>query len=146
MKTKILFSSVAILFVLFVTSCQQKNNEATKTSVIDTTGFAQFQAWKAMQAQPAPAPIAATTHRTTTARRHTTSMSSSSSNAANVSQKKGWSKAAKYSVIGGGGGAVLGALLNGRNRVAGGVIGGVVMGTAGYLYGRSRDRKDGRIQ
>jgi hypothetical protein len=61
-----------------------------------------------------------------------------------VAKKKGWSNAAKYSVIGGGAGALGGAVINKRNRVAGGVVGGVVLGGLGYVIGRAKDKKEGR--
>ncbi len=54
------------------------------------------------------------------------------------------SKTAKGAVIGGAGGAVVGAVVNKRNRAAGAVIGGVVGGAAGAVIGRSQDKKDGR--
>ena len=73
------------------------------------------------------------------------SMTSSTTNEAKVAKKKGWSKAAKYSVIGAGSGAILGAVINKRNRVAGGIIGGVLGGGVGYGIGRSNDKKDGRL-
>ena len=71
-------------------------------------------------------------------------MSSSTTNQAKVEKKKGWSKAAKYGAIGGGTGVVLGAVINKKNRVAGGAIGGAVLGGIGYLWGRSKDKKEGR--
>lgn len=43
-------------------------------------------------------------------------------------------------------GAILGAVINKKNRVAGGVIGGVIGGGVGYGIGRSQDKKDGRVQ
>jgi len=58
--------------------------------------------------------------------------------------KKGWSKAAKGAVIGGAGGAVIGAVINKRNRAAGAAIGGVIGAGGGYVLGRSMDKKDGR--
>jgi pantothenate kinase len=71
-------------------------------------------------------------------------MSSSTTNEAKAPEKKGWSKAAKYGVIGGGTGVVLGAVINKKNRVVGGTVGGVVLGGLGYLLGRSKDKKEGR--
>lgn len=58
--------------------------------------------------------------------------------------KKGWSKAAKGAVIGGASGAVIGAVVNKRNRAAGAAIGGVIGAGGGYVIGRSMDKKDGR--
>ena len=60
-------------------------------------------------------------------------------------QKKGWSAAAKDGAIGGAAGAAAGALLDKDSRVFGGVLGGLVGGGAGYLIGRARDRKTGRV-
>lgn len=60
--------------------------------------------------------------------------------------KKGWSKAAKGTLIGAGSGAVVGAVVSKNSRGKGAVIGGVVGGTAGYLLGRSKDKKDGRVR
>jgi len=71
-------------------------------------------------------------------------MNSSTTNEAKSTKKKGWSKAAKYAVIGGAGGAVTGAIINKKDRVKGAVIGGVVLGAGGYIFGRSQDKKDGR--
>jgi hypothetical protein len=58
--------------------------------------------------------------------------------------KKGWSKAAKGAVIGGVGGAVIGGVINKRNRAAGAAIGGVIGAGGGYVLGRTMDKKDGR--
>lgn len=71
-------------------------------------------------------------------------VNNSSGNNGTTAQKKGWSKAAKGAVIGGAGGAVVGAVVNKRNRGAGAVIGGVLGGAVGYGIGRSKDKKDGR--
>jgi outer membrane lipoprotein SlyB len=59
-------------------------------------------------------------------------------------QKKGWSKAAKGAVIGGAGGAVVGAAVSNK-RGKGAIIGGVVGAGTGYIIGRSKDKKDGRV-
>ncbi|MHA4808925.1 glycine zipper 2TM domain-containing protein [Flavitalea flava] len=70
--------------------------------------------------------------------------------ATNVSQqenppKKGWSAAAKDATIGGAAGAAAGALLDKNNRWVGGGIGAALGAGAGYLIGRARDRKTGRV-
>ncbi len=52
-----------------------------------------------------------------------------------------WSPQAKGAVIGGGSGAILGAVINKRNRAVGGVVGGVVGGAAGYGIGKHVDNK-----
>lgn len=59
--------------------------------------------------------------------------------------KKGWSAAAKDATIGGAAGAAAGAILDGNNRLVGGVIGAALGTGAGYLIGRARDRKTGRV-
>ena len=71
-------------------------------------------------------------------------MNSSSTHTAEVAKKTGMSKAAKGAIIGGAGGAILGAVINKKNRVLGGVLGAVIGGGAGYGIGRSKDKKDGR--
>jgi len=52
-----------------------------------------------------------------------------------------WSPQAKGAVIGGGSGAILGAVINKRNRAVGGVVGGVVGAGAGYAIGKHIDNK-----
>jgi YmgG-like glycine-zipper protein len=62
-----------------------------------------------------------------------------------VVRKKGWSSAAKGTAIGAASGAVLGAVLSkDHNRAKGAVIGGAAGAAGGYLYGRHRDKKNGR--
>ena len=56
-------------------------------------------------------------------------------------QKKKLSPQAKGTIIGAGAGALGGALINKRNRGAGGVIGGVVGAGAGYAVGKHVDNK-----
>jgi hypothetical protein len=52
-----------------------------------------------------------------------------------------FSPQAKGAVIGGGSGAILGAVINKRNRAVGGVIGGVVGAGAGYAVGKHVDNR-----
>ncbi|WP_046244740.1 YMGG-like glycine zipper-containing protein [Hymenobacter terrenus] len=56
-------------------------------------------------------------------------------------ERRGWSPQAKGAVIGGGSGAILGAVINKRNRAVGGVVGGVVGAGAGYAIGKHTDNK-----
>ncbi len=56
----------------------------------------------------------------------------------------GWSNAKKGAVVGGAGGAVVGAVINKRNRAAGAVIGGVLGGAVGYGLGKKKDNKDNK--
>ena len=57
--------------------------------------------------------------------------------------KKGWSKKAKYTAIGAGVGTATGVAV-GKNDSKSGVIGGVVGAGAGYIYGKKKDKKEGR--
>lgn len=150
---KRLLQLLSILFAagIFITACNTNPVTAKGNSYEDTVGFAEFQAvkmaefnaWKAMNKEPG-----LFTH--TVIKKSPSSgnekivMTSSSTNEAKVAKKKGWSKAAKYSVIGGVSGATLGAVINKKDRVKGGVIGGVVLGGLGYILGRSEDKKDSR--
>ena len=143
MKKFISIISITAAIAVVMASC--KSNTGTPQVIYaDTTGFAQFKAWKAMSEQP----VVNTPQKTVAVKKSTvnksTTMTSSTSNEAMVAKKKGWSKAAKYSVIGGGAGAIGGAVINKRNRVAGGVVGGAVLGGLGYVIGRAKDKKEGR--
>jgi len=77
---------------------------------------------------------------------HRTYVSTSSNQShTTVVRKKGWSSAAKGTAIGAASGAVLGAALSkDHHRVKGAVIGGAAGAAGGYLYGRHRDKKNGR--
>ncbi len=148
MKKLLLYTSVVASLAIIVAACNTNPVAVTPLVNEDTTGFAQFKEMKAMEAQAlayknyqaANAPAA----RQAAASKNVT-MSSASTNEAKVAKKKGWSKSAKYAVIGGTGGAVLGAIINKRNPVKGAVIGAVVLGGGGYIFGRSQDKKDGRF-
>jgi len=141
MKRHLFNITLAMLAAILLVACGRNATADQQIMPADTAGFAQFQAWKAMVAQqaatPAPAPKPQVIYV-----KEQGSMSASSTHTAKT--KKGWSKAAKYSAIGAGGGAVLGAVINKKNRVAGAVIGGVLGGGLGYGIGRSQDKKDGR--
>jgi len=143
MKKILPIVAVLSIIAILITACNNRNTAAVPANV-DTTGFAQFQVWKAMNDQQAStaytAPVA---KRRTGSAVKTNTMSSSTTNTA--MKKKGWSKGAKYAAIGGGSGAILGAVINKRNRVAGGVIGAIIGGGAGYVFGHSKDKKDGRL-
>lgn len=77
---------------------------------------------------------------------HSTYVSTSSNpSRTTVVRKKGWSSAAKGTAIGAASGAVLGAVISkDHHRVKGAVIGGAAGAAGGYLYGRHRDKKNGR--
>ena len=143
MKKFIFIITITAAIAVVMAAC--KSNPGTPQIIYaDTTGFAQFKAWKAMSEEP----VVSTPQKTVAVKKatanKTTSMTSSTTNEAKVAKKKGWSNAAKYSVIGGGAGAIGGAVINKRNRVAGGVIGGVVLGGVGYAIGRAKDKKECR--
>lgn len=155
--------SIITATALVAASCNtnpRAGTDATKvnTTTTDTTGFAQFQQWKAQHELADPNQYGQTTQssksskqtvvyvpeRRTYSPSRRTVYTSSSSNTAKVYRKKGWSSAAKGAVIGGGTGAILGAVINKRNRVLGGVVGGVLGAGAGYGIGRHIDKKNGR--
>ena len=147
-----LFSFVAV--IALIAACNSKSDANTKSlAYTDTLGLADFQAWKMqnelkdprvyyIQGQEARTPVRKTS--STRASKSGSMNSASQYPAKTVVRKKGWSKAAKGGVIGAGSGAVLGAVINRRNRVAGGVIGGILGGGLGYVLGRNMDKKDGR--
>jgi hypothetical protein len=167
-----------------MTACNQLPEQSASTPVTqqlevsapDTTGLAQFEAWKAQnelgiqapvaQVQqsvaavrtPAPkakapvakAPVATQPQAPTPSSGEVASNNgtgtSESAGEAKAAQKKKISKAAKGAVIGGVVGAAGGAVINKQNRVLGAVIGGVVGAAGGYGVGRGMDKKDGRIE
>ena len=146
MKRKLSFITVIAALVVLMTACNTNPIGINKPANSDTTGFAQFKAWQAItneQKVPGQVYVAAKKSGGKTSAKNV-SMNSSTTNEAKVAKKKGWSKAAKYSAIGGGAGILTGAIINKRNRVAGGAIGGVLLGGVGYLFGRHQDKKDGR--
>ena len=61
-----------------------------------------------------------------------------------ANQDKGWSKAAQGTVVGAASGAVIGAVVS-KDKAKGAVIGAVIGGGGGYVLGRSKDRKSGRV-
>jgi Glycine zipper len=140
---KKVFYAAAIL-VAFA-SC--KNNQATdQTKVLaafkDSVEYAEFLKWKQAQAAEQIATPVVQKETKVVYR----NASNNNSCATTTAKKKGWSKSAKGAVIGGAGGAVVGAVVNKRNRAAGAVIGGVIGAGVGYGIGRGEDKKDGRIQ
>ncbi|HUR66312.1 MAG TPA: glycine zipper domain-containing protein [Chitinophagaceae bacterium] len=68
----------------------------------------------------------------------------SSTNEAKVTKKRGMSKAAKGAIIGGTAGAVTVGVITKSGK--GAVIGGVLGAGAGYIIGRKKDKRDGRVQ
>lgn len=155
---------VVIAAILLAACNTNTRTRAEVASSADTTGLAEFRAWKQQQEflnQMAAYQMAAGTasavnqpaYSQSSARRSTASRStasskrtvysSESSNAA-MAKKKGWSKAAKGAVIGGVAGGVAGAVIHKRNRAVGGVVGAVLGAGGGYAIGRGMDKRDGR--
>ena len=137
--------TITAAIAVVMAACNNNPFATQPVSYMDTTGFAQFRAWKALEKQE---PVKAVSSRApagkTVATNKNMSVTSSETHNAKVAKKKGWSKAAKYSAIGGGSGVVLGAVINKRNRVAGGAVGGLLGAGFGYLLGHLQDKKDGR--
>ena len=149
MKKFLSILAITAVAAVVITACNRTPVTTKAVSYEDTVGLAQFQDWKAMNERADANEAYMSSPKKSNARNYSTSnksgtMTSSSSHTAVAPKKKGWSKAAKYSAIGGGAGIVLGAVINKRNRVAGGIIGGVLGAGAGYGIGRSQDKKDGR--
>jgi hypothetical protein len=154
MKQPLLFIVIAIAAVVSVAAIVGISSN-TKMKKVDATELAQFEAWKetktleALETEKASYVAPKTTARSTAPKRtvsyQSPKMVSESQNAAKTTTtKKGWSKAAKATAIGAGAGAVLGAVINKKNRAVGAVIGGVLGGGGGYVIGRGMDKKDGR--
>jgi hypothetical protein len=154
MKQPLLFIVIAIAAVVSVAAIVGISSN-TKMKKVDATELAQFEAWKetktleALETEKASYVAPKTTARSTAPKRtvsyQSPKMVSESQNAAKTTTtKKGWSKAAKATAIGAGAGAVLGAVINKKNRAVGAVIGGVIGGGGGYVIGRGMDKKDGR--
>ena len=145
-------AAVLVLVTVFAIGCKNNSAPVSGTAVMtDTTGLAEFRNWKLQQqlaemqaAADMRAAAAVTPKRSSAPARQTVHMTSSSTNEAKVAKKKGWSKAAKYAVIGGATGAVGGAVINKKNPVKGAVIGAVILGGGGYIFGRSKDKQEGR--
>lgn len=136
--------------ILVDTSGMYKSNMMTDTgSVIETTTLTNGNKNTAV----ANRQTTNTNRSTTTNNNRSTARTSSNSNSNNsssgqtttVNRKRGWSKAAKDATIGGVGGAVIGAVVS-KNHVKGAIIGGVLGAGGGYILGRSKDKKSGRVQ
>ena len=139
--------------VLFASCVSKQSSDQSALNTIDTTGLAQYDAWKKQQEFAAQYAIyeAAVAKNTPAksnqavarkAKETTGSMSTSTSYPAKAAvKKKGWSNAAKGAVIGGVVGAAGGAVIYKKNRVLGGVIGGVVGAAGGFGIGKHLDKK-----
>jgi len=154
MKKLLPILSIAFFAIVLFTSCGSKqSSDQLAVNTIDTSGLAQFDAWKKQQefaaqyaiyqatvAKNTPVKSSQAVARKT--KETTGSMSTSTSYPAKTAEKKkGWSKAAKGAVIGGVVGAAGGAVIYKKNRVLGGVIGGVVGAAGGFGIGKHLDKK-----
>ena len=90
-----------------------------------------------------PKPVRYTAHRTTRAKTYRSSAAPTVVYQ-EAPRKKGWSAKAKGAVIGAGAGAIGGAIINGRNRPVGALIGGLLGAGAGTGIGAIIDHKNGR--
>ena len=135
------------------------NNELAKKKVIDSMNEitkvqymlpqAAMPAVQAQSAAPKVVYVSRSAKRSYSGYRRPVAQMPVYSQASNTYQqpapaKRGWSAKAKGAVIGGAGGAIAGAIINGRNRPVGALIGGVLGAGAGTGIGAIIDRKNGR--
>lgn len=125
-QIKIMIMKKVFLVLAVATTFVACKNRQEKTAGVDST---------TIQAAPAPVVVEKEVRYV---------QSPNTQNTTQVEQKKGMSKAAKGAIIGGVGGAVVGGVATKSTK--GAVIGGVVGATGGYIIGRSKDKKDGRVQ
>ena len=129
MKKLLLIPALAF----FVTACRDNSRtESAWTDAVMNSALVQTAADKEKATKA------------TTVNKERVVYTNSSNHAAQVEQKKGMSRSAKYAIIGGAGGAVIGGVAT--KSVKGAVIGGVVGAGGGYIIGRKKDKKTGRIQ
>ena len=154
MKKLLPILGIAFFAIVIFASCGSKqSSDQLAMNSVDTTGLAQFDAWKKQQdfaAQYAiyqesmakSTPVKSNQAVVRKTKETTGSMSTSTSYPAKAAvKKKGWSNAAKGAVIGGVVGAAGGAVIYKKNRVLGGVIGGVVGAAGGFGIGKHLDKK-----
>jgi hypothetical protein len=148
MKRVLVALSIASVFA----ACSGKQNETVV--VIDTTSIkqravqdeqARVKAEKEEQARIAAARRSAArtspTYSTPAVGSSAAPVASGSGSA--VQEKQGMKSSTKGALIGAGAGAIAGGII-GKN-VKGAVIGGVVGAGTGYVIGRSKDKKAGRV-
>ncbi|MEO6539531.1 MAG: YMGG-like glycine zipper-containing protein [Ferruginibacter sp.] len=158
---KKIFSILALVTTL--AACKTKVNTAGNKNMIliDTTGLSKNNTllnvgdnkFVVVEKPVEPVYTAPVKRASTTTKNNNNSSntvySSGTSTTTNASypqaRDKGWSHAAKATAIGGGSGAILGAVLNKNNRVGGAIVGSVIGAGTGYMIGRSKDRKTGRV-
>ena len=162
MKKLLHLLPVLMVAAILMAACNGKPqidaNSGKVLTYTDTLGLANFQKWKTQNELKDPTvyynqgnevvPTQAAQRTSAPVRRSTAtksgSMNSVAQYPAKTSVKKGWSRKAKGAVIGGGGGAILGAVINKKNRLVGGALGGVIGAGLGYVIGNELDKKHGR--
>jgi uncharacterized protein YcfJ len=136
MKQTLIIVSTTLLFA----ACKQKAAETNSNYPSDTATYNNSPA-NSSNAQGTvrySSPTSGSNHRAYVS-------TPSNSSPTTVVRKKEWSSAAKGTAIGAASGAVLGAVLSkDHHRAKGAVIGGAAGAAGGYLYGRHRDKKNGR--
>lgn len=164
MKQILSIFTIALIF----TACKSKTSELSTSKnmvLVDTTGLSKSNVLtdvgnnkyvindkavaKPVENKPAVSSPKQTSN-TTVNNAGSGSGGGSGSNTSNEAapapvRDKGWSDAAKGTAIGAGTGAVLGAVIAKNDRGKGAVVGGVVGAGAGYIIGRHRDKKSGRV-
>ena len=140
---QILFFLIAASFFI---ACKNKSISGPETNknmvLVDTTGLYKSNALTDVGKQVDP-----NSSGNNNVGYNTTSYSRSkaSSHATTVTPRdRGWSDAAKGTAIGVGTGALIGALVS-KNKGKGIILGTLIGGGGGYLIGRARDRKSGRV-
>ena len=155
MKIQSFILGIAVLVISCNTQPKADNNRSDTTKLAtDTTGLADYQAWKAQneladqntKEQQENKSTSKTVKKSTSVKSENASASTTSTgdSSSGTTQKKGWSKTAKGAVVGGVVGATTGAVINKKNRAAGAVIGGVIGAGTGAVIGNEMDKKDGR--
>lgn len=136
--------------ILVDTSGMYKSNMLTDTgSVIETTTLTDRNRNRNTNTAVANTQTTNTRSTNNNHRNGTVNTSNNNTNSRQTTtvsrRRRGWSHAAKDATIGGVGGAVVGAVIS-KNHVKGAIIGGVLGAGGGYILGRSKDKKDGRVQ
>jgi hypothetical protein len=161
--------SIFTVVVIF-TACKSKTNSQLSNSknmvMVDTTGLSKSNVLtdvgnnkyvindKAVTKPAASKPVASSPKQTSNTTVNNSGSGSGGGSGSNTStanapapvkRDKGWSDAAKGTAIGAGSGAVIGAVVAKNDRGKGAVIGSVIGAGAGYIIGRHRDKKSGRV-
>ena len=142
------------IFAVVITLAACKNNKSDippNMVLVDTTGLSKSNSLtdvgnKKYVITPKAEVVPSKTQNTTSAAAANAPVNNSAATPAPAQRDKGWSDAAKGTAIGAGSGAILGAVVSGDgNRGKGAVIGAVVGAGTGYVIGRTRDKKSGRV-